>query len=207
MRASPSTTALTGPRPDPASHRPASLRGRLWSLGRHALPLWAVGLATDWLPENTATCRLRGSLAGRTFGACGAGFALGKHFQVNFPEGLSVGRRCYVARNVWLQAMGGVTLEDEVVVGPYAVIASTNHRFAGGTTVNAGSAPAPIRIGHGSWLGARVVVTAGVTIGSGVLVAAGAVVTRDVPDGAMVAGVPARVVRARSDDSSARLAG
>jgi acetyltransferase-like isoleucine patch superfamily enzyme len=55
---------------------------------------------------------------------------------------------------------------------------------------------APIHIGDGCWIGARAMILPGVTIGKRVLVAAGAVVTRDVPDDSLVAGNPARVVRA-----------
>ena len=57
---------------------------------------------------------------------------------------------------------------------------------------------APVRIGDRVWVGTRAVVLKGVTIGDGAVVAAGAVVTSDVPAGAVVAGVPARVV-ARAD--------
>ncbi len=53
---------------------------------------------------------------------------------------------------------------------------------------------APVRIGDRVWVGTRAVVLKGVTIGEGAVVAAGAVVTRDVPAGAVVAGVPAAVV-------------
>jgi tetrahydrodipicolinate N-acetyltransferase len=53
---------------------------------------------------------------------------------------------------------------------------------------------APVRIGDRVWVGTRAIVLKGVTIGDGAVVAAGAVVTADVPPGAVVAGVPARVV-------------
>lgn len=166
---------------------------------RRVLPLWAIGLITNWWPENTPVCRIRGRLASIAFGRCGRRFSLGKDFQINCPSRLTVGADCYLARNLWLQAAGEVTLEDEVVVGPYCVIASTNHGFRNGSTVGAGTHPAPIRIGKGSWLGARVVVTAGVTIGRGNLIAAGAVVTRDTPDDVIVGGVPAKILGTRHD--------
>jgi acetyltransferase-like isoleucine patch superfamily enzyme len=60
----------------------------------------------------------------------------------------------------------------------------------------------PIIIDDHAWIGVGVIVLSGVRIGKHAVVAAGSVVTRDVPDGAIAAGVPARVVKMRSDISS-----
>lgn len=54
---------------------------------------------------------------------------------------------------------------------------------------------APIVVEDDVWIGPAAVITQGVTIGAGAVVAAGAVVTRDVPAGTVVAGVPARVIK------------
>lgn len=59
-----------------------------------------------------------------------------------------------------------------------------------------------VRIGHDCWIGANAIVMGGVTIGTGAVVAAGAVVTHDVPPFAIVAGVPARVLRYRFDPAT-----
>ena len=55
----------------------------------------------------------------------------------------------------------------------------------------------PILIGHDVWIGANCIVMAGVTIGSGAVVAAGSVVTKDVPQFAIVGGSPAKIIRLR----------
>ena len=60
----------------------------------------------------------------------------------------------------------------------------------GGTVVQ-------VTIGDDVWIGTRAIILPGVTIGNGVIIGAGAVVTKDVPDYAIVGGVPARVIRFR----------
>jgi acetyltransferase-like isoleucine patch superfamily enzyme len=169
---------------------------------RWNLPLWLIGLLTNWLPDNSKTCRLRGALARPFLRRCGREFALGIDVTLNAPARLSVGSKCYLARSTWIQAMGGVVLEDEVVTGPYVVLASTNHGFKNGSTSGAGTHPAPIRIGRGTWIGAHAVITAGVTVGKGNLIAANAVVTRDTPDNVIVGGVPAKIIGPREDNPS-----
>ena len=89
-------------------------------------------------------------------------------------------------------------LEDEVFIGPAVVL--TNDRFPRATDVT-GKLKRPadwdalgVVVRHGASVGARAVILAGVVIGRWALVAAGAVVTKDVPDFALVAGVPARRV-------------
>lgn len=59
----------------------------------------------------------------------------------------------------------------------------------------------PITIGNDVWIGARVTILDGVNIGNGAVIAAGAVVTRDVPPYAIVAGVPAKILRYRANEN------
>ena len=57
----------------------------------------------------------------------------------------------------------------------------------------------PVTIGNDVWIGMRSIIMPGVTIGSGVIIGAGAVVTKDVPDYAVVGGVPAKIIRFRNE--------
>ena len=59
-----------------------------------------------------------------------------------------------------------------------------------------------VRIGHDVWIGAHARLLGGIRIGNGAVVGAGAVVTKDVPDYAIVGGVPAKIIRMRFDDAT-----
>jgi acetyltransferase-like isoleucine patch superfamily enzyme len=104
------------------------------------------------------------------------------------------GDRCFVNCGAVVIATREVDVGDDVAMGNEVYVMDSNsHGVEGQPHVEA-----PVRIGDGTWLGARAMVLPGVTIGKRVLVAAGSVVTRDVPDDVLVAGNPAKVVRSLS---------
>ncbi|AHG88392.1 transferase hexapeptide repeat containing protein [Gemmatirosa kalamazoonensis] len=117
-------------------------------------------------------------------------------------EGMTLGDRVAVGAGAFLGAQGGITIGDDVIMGPGVRIFSENHRTDDvDRPIRAqGVRRAAVTIGRDCWLGAGATVLAGVSVGEGSVVAAGAVVTRDVPPYSVVAGVPARVVRARRPD-------
>ena len=104
---------------------------------------------------------------------------------------LRVGDRTYLGHDVHLHAIDPVTIGTDCVLADGVFIASTDHQ-PGDRSASAGTGP--VTIGDRVFLGQRAIVLGGVTIGDGATVGAGAVVTRDVPPGAVVAGVPARVI-------------
>jgi acetyltransferase-like isoleucine patch superfamily enzyme len=73
------------------------------------------------------------------------------------------------------------------------VLATLNHDF--NPNKRSSMVPAPIKIGKNVWIGANVTVVPGVCIGNGAIIAAGSVVTKDVPENVVVAGVPAKVIK------------
>jgi UDP-2-acetamido-3-amino-2,3-dideoxy-glucuronate N-acetyltransferase len=103
--------------------------------------------------------------------------------------GAVVGDRCKVQNNVSIY--DGVVLEEEVFCGPSMVFTNVVNPRAG---VERKDEFRETRVGRGSTLGANSTILCGVSIGSYAFVGAGAVVTRDVKDHALVAGVPARQV-------------
>ncbi len=105
---------------------------------------------------------------------------------------IRIGDRVFVNCGTVLISVLEVTIGDDVALASEVYIMDSNsHGVEGKPHVEA-----PVRIGDGTWVGARAMILPGVTIGKRVVVAAGSVVTRDVPDDVLVAGNPARVVRA-----------
>jgi maltose O-acetyltransferase len=107
-----------------------------------------------------------------------------------------VGARCFLNVGCVVGSSSAVTIGDDVAIGPHVVIVDTNKdqeaRLSGAPRRDESR---PITISDGVWIGANAVILAGVSIGPGAVVGAGAVVTRDVPAGAVVGGVPARPLR------------
>ena len=95
---------------------------------------------------------------------------------------------------------GACTIGHHVMMGSDVVILTRNHAFTR-TDIpmleQGFEDERPVAIGDDVWIGDRVIILPGVTIGSGSILAAGAVVTRDVPEYAIVGGVPARILKMR----------
>ncbi len=114
-------------------------------------------------------------------------------FHINYGKKTTFGRDCFVNFGCTFLALGGITIEDDVFIGPHCVLATEYHPEE--PTTRHSLLTKPIVVKRNAWLGANVTVLAGVTIGENAIVAAGSVVTKDVPDNMVVAGSPARVIR------------
>ena len=92
-----------------------------------------------------------------------------------------------------------ITIGPDTMLAPHVVIVDVDHGMSKPSLpMNAQpQTSAPITIGSDCWIGANATILKGVTIGSGAIIGAGSVVTRDIPAGAVAAGVPARVMRFR----------
>ncbi len=114
-------------------------------------------------------------------------------FHINYGKKTTFGRDCFVNFGCTFLALGGITIEDDVFIGPHCVLATEYHPENPETRHSL--LTKPIVVKRNAWLGANVTVLAGVTIGENAIVAAGSVVTKDVPNNMIVAGSPARVIR------------
>lgn len=169
---------------------------------RYAIPVWFMLLITNFLPDIGPFIRLRGLLVSIFLPGRPKKLLLGRDVTILSIHRLILGNNVYLAKGCWLNAVGGITLDDEVILAPYVVMSSTNHGFKNGSVKQGGSHPAPIRVKFGTWLASHSVVAAGVVVGAGNVVAANSVVTKDTPDNVIVGGVPAIVIKTRRDNPS-----
>jgi acetyltransferase-like isoleucine patch superfamily enzyme len=114
-------------------------------------------------------------------------------FYSEFGKNLTLGKGVFINLGCRFQDTGGITIGDGTLIGHGTTLTTLNHGVD--PDRRADMIPAPIVIGRKVWLGAAVTVVPGVTIGDGAIVGAGAVVTKDVPANAIVAGVPAKLIR------------
>lgn len=115
---------------------------------------------------------------------------------VEIQKNATIGARCKIQSHSFI--CEGVTIEDDVFVGHGVMFINDRYPRAtaegGQLQTEADWVVVPTRVRRGASLGSGAVIMCGVIIGQEALVGAGAVVTRDVPDYAIVAGVPTRVV-------------
>lgn len=120
-------------------------------------------------------------------------FTLFPPFYTDFGRNIHIGKNVFINSCCQFQDQGGIYIADGVLIGHSVILATLNHDVE--PSRRQFLKHAPIHIGEGAWLGARVTVLPGVTIGAHAIVAAGAVVTKDIPPRCVAAGIPARVVR------------
>lgn len=114
---------------------------------------------------------------------------------------LNIGSRTVVNQDVIIACRSSITIGEDCMIAPRAYILDVDHDFASRSIPisKQGYRTAPIVVGDDVWIGAYAVLLRGITIGRGAIVAAHAVVTKDVPEFAVVAGAPARVISMRPE--------
>jgi len=128
----------------------------------------------------------------------GRGVVMRRNALLQVRGDLSIGARTFFNQSLHLCCFDRVTIGRECRFGELVSIHDENHLVDAETTIDEGRfTTAPIHVGDRVWIGAKATILGGVTIGDDAVVAAHAVVVRDVPAGALVGGVPAKVIRSR----------
>jgi acetyltransferase-like isoleucine patch superfamily enzyme len=112
---------------------------------------------------------------------------------------LTIGAGCVMSTGMQVHCAERVEVGDMTIIGEYSTIADSRHlRTSEDEPIHDAVTTAPVAIGRNIWMGAHAVIASGTTVGDGAFVAAGAVVTKSVQPGWLVAGVPAKPIRALS---------
>lgn len=131
----------------------------------------------------------------------GSNVGMAPNVSLRNGERITIGSRARISEHCSLWAgdsVGRIEVGEDTLFGPGVYVTASNYDYGpDGPVWQKPRAERDVVIGANAWLGANVIVVPGVTIGDGCIVAAGSVVTRDLPPGAVAAGVPARVVKMR----------
>jgi len=117
----------------------------------------------------------------------------------NKGTGIRVGNNSAIGAHSYLGGQGGITIGDDVIMGPHVKIFSENHNYSLPDVLirKQGESRKGVTIGDNCWIGGGAILLDGVSISRGCVVAAGAVVTRSLPENSIVAGIPARIIKSR----------
>lgn len=122
----------------------------------------------------------------------GASFGSGKAIEIGDYSGL--GQNCQVPDNI--------KIGRDVMMGPDVLIIGKNHEFSNLSVpmrLQGTREAKPVVIGDDVWIGACSIILPGITIHKGAIIGAGSVVTHDVPEFAICAGNPARIIKVRTE--------
>jgi acetyltransferase-like isoleucine patch superfamily enzyme len=152
----------------------------------------------SWLPNRRGS-RLRVPLLRRAGATVGDGARIGPGVRVYAPKGLTIGKAANISRDAVIDARAGLTIGAGAVIGFESVLLTWAHRFdnVDVAVTTQGFDAKPIVVGELAWVGARAFVMPGVAIGDHAIVGTASLVTKDVPPGVVVGGVPAKVIRDR----------
>ena len=112
---------------------------------------------------------------------------------INYGKNTKIGKNVFINFDCTFLDLGGITIDDNVLIAPKVSLLSEGHPLAPGKRQ-------ALMVGHihikkNAWIGANATILPGVTIGENAIVAAGAVVSKNVPDNTVVGGIPAKVIK------------
>ncbi len=113
--------------------------------------------------------------------------------RINYGKNTKIGKNVFINFDCVFLDLGGITIDDNVLIAPKVSLLSESHPFAANDRQSL--IPKAIHIKKNAWIGANATILQGVTIGENAIVAVGSVVSKDVPDNVIVGGIPAKIIK------------
>ena len=135
----------------------------------------------------------REEILGKLLPDRGADTVILSPFYTDYGANCRIGEATFINHNAYLMDGAPITIGSHCFIGPNCGMYTGNHPMIAEERNRGLEQAKPIHIGDNVWIGGGAFINPGVTIGKGAVVASGAVVTKDVPENALVAGVPAVV--------------
>lgn len=145
-------------------------------------------LTEDLLEERRAVLK-------ELLGTCPSGTYIESTFRCDYGYNIHLGENFYANYDLIILDVCRVTIGKNCMIGPRVSIYTAGHPIDAETRISGLEFGSPVTIGDNVWIGGNAVINPGVNIGDNVVIASGAVVTKDVPDNVVVAGIPAKVIR------------
>lgn len=129
----------------------------------------------------------------------GNGSVINSGCKFPFKENMRIGDNVWIGLNGMFNCEGGITIDEGTIISDEVVMLSYMHNYDGADMIpyNQVNLLRPISIGSYVWVGYRAMISPGVTVGDGAIIAMGAVVTKDVAEGEIVGGNPAKPIKKR----------
>lgn len=143
--------------------------------------------------------KCRSSVGPLLFDKCGCNINIEKGCDFGRGNGIIIGNNSGIG--IRCQIRGPLEIGNDVMMGPDVIILTHTHncdRTDIPMNIQGSPQPKKVIIGNDVWIGTRVIIMPGIKIGNGVIIGAGAVVTKDVPDYAIVGGIPAKILKYRN---------
>lgn len=162
---------------------------------------WFIKSIMFFFPDYPLFMRLRGFFYSFMMAECGKNFQISHSATLNSLAGLKFGKNVYIAYNTVFIGIN-ISVDDNVIIGPNALISGSNHSFDGDSFRNNPSIQSEVKISEGSWVGGNTSITAGSTLPGKSILASGSVLTRKyISNNTIYGGVPAKPLKKINESS------
>ncbi|PNZ70007.1 acyltransferase [Staphylococcus croceilyticus] len=173
---------------------------RIFNMIKYHIYPNVVNLCLSIFPNSKGTNKIRGKLFSPLFKKSGKNLQIASGVIINMHRNIIIGDNVYIAHNTWINGSGGLEIQNNVIISPNVIIATTKHERMNNKVSNIKSSVSPINIGEGCWIAGNSTITMGVSLGKGNIISANSLVNKSfVEENQLIGGVPAKIIKSIGD--------